>query len=225
MDPLVFGAFIQQRRKELNMNQAHLAEKLNVTANAVSRWERGVGFPDIKLLQPLADALEITIVELMQSKKIEADLPKEEAAELVSDTVTNLQIQERLSWKRKIILAFGTIGIAAASFFLIWVSNMFRGDSRWIGFVIYMISYFTFSYGIRWFHAIVTKSYLQPDRPHVKLSSKEKIAAAVFLLAIPGLLLSVSSRRLNSSLRDFLSVLNLMLLFFSGLYLNNNRDS
>ena len=69
MDTQIFGAFVQQRRKELGMNQAQLAEKLHVTAKAVSRWERGVGFPDIKLLQPLADALEITIVELMQSKR------------------------------------------------------------------------------------------------------------------------------------------------------------
>ena len=42
MDTQIFGAFVQQRRKELGMNQAQLAEKLHVTAKAVSRWERGV---------------------------------------------------------------------------------------------------------------------------------------------------------------------------------------
>ena len=68
MDPEVFGAFIQTRRKELGLNQTQLAEKLHVTAKAVSRWERGVGFPSIELLQPLSEALEISIAELMQSK-------------------------------------------------------------------------------------------------------------------------------------------------------------
>ena len=68
MDPKEFGAFIQSRRKELGMNQNQLAEKLHVTAKAISRWERGVGFPSIELLQPLADALEITMAELMQSR-------------------------------------------------------------------------------------------------------------------------------------------------------------
>ncbi len=42
MDPKVFGTFIAKRRKEKNMTQADLAEKLNVTDKAVSRWERGV---------------------------------------------------------------------------------------------------------------------------------------------------------------------------------------
>ena len=65
MDPKVFGSFIQTRRKALGMNQNQLAEKLHVTAKAVSRWERGVGFPSIELLQPLSDALGITIAELM----------------------------------------------------------------------------------------------------------------------------------------------------------------
>ena len=59
MDAEKFGSFVQQRRKELGMTQNDLAEKLYVTSKAVSRWERGIGFPDIKLLQPLADALEI----------------------------------------------------------------------------------------------------------------------------------------------------------------------
>ena len=65
MDAEKFAAFLQARRKELGMTQAQLAEKLYVTAKAVSRWERGLGYPDIKLLQPLADALEISLVELM----------------------------------------------------------------------------------------------------------------------------------------------------------------
>lgn len=59
MDPKVFGMFVQTRRKDLGMNQNQLAEKLHVTAKAVSRWERGVGFPSIELLQQ-KDVLEIS---------------------------------------------------------------------------------------------------------------------------------------------------------------------
>ena len=57
MDPKELGAFIQTRRKSLGLNQTQLAERIHVTAKAVSRWERGVGFPSIELLYPLADAL------------------------------------------------------------------------------------------------------------------------------------------------------------------------
>jgi len=71
MDAEKFGAFIAEARKEKNMTQAELAEKLQVTDKAVSRWERGVGFPDINSLEALAEALGLSVLELMRSEKIE----------------------------------------------------------------------------------------------------------------------------------------------------------
>lgn len=53
------------------MTQSELAEKIRVTDKAVSRWERGLGFPDINTLETLVDALGITLIELMQSEKVE----------------------------------------------------------------------------------------------------------------------------------------------------------
>ena len=71
MDPEKFGAFVALCRKEKNMTQLELAQELKVTDKAVSRWERGKGFPDISLLVPLAEALDITVLELMNSEKRE----------------------------------------------------------------------------------------------------------------------------------------------------------
>ena len=89
MDAEKFGAFISQCRKEKQMTQAELAARLQVTDKAVSRWERGVGFPDISTIEPLADALDISVVELMKSEKsVATELSKEEAAQAVSDTLT-----------------------------------------------------------------------------------------------------------------------------------------
>ena len=56
MDAKRFGAFISERRKEHHMTQADLAGKVGVTDKAVSRWERGLGFPDINTMEPLAEA-------------------------------------------------------------------------------------------------------------------------------------------------------------------------
>ena len=70
MDVQRLGVFIQSRRRELGMTQGELGAKLNVTDKAISRWERGVGFPDINLLEPLADALQISIQELMQCEQM-----------------------------------------------------------------------------------------------------------------------------------------------------------
>ena len=69
MDVRELGAFIQKRRKDLGMTQGELAAKLHVTDKAVSRWERGVGFPDIKLIEPLADALQVSVQELLQCQR------------------------------------------------------------------------------------------------------------------------------------------------------------
>ena len=69
MDAQKLGAFVAERRKEKNMTQADLAAKLQVTDKAVSRWERGLGFPDINTIEPLADALELGVLELMKSKR------------------------------------------------------------------------------------------------------------------------------------------------------------
>lgn len=59
MDAKVLGSFIAAHRKENHMTQAELAKKIHVTDKAVSRWERGLGFPDINTIEPLADALGI----------------------------------------------------------------------------------------------------------------------------------------------------------------------
>ena len=83
LDVRKLGAFIQTRRKELGMTQGEVAARLNVTDKAISRWERGVGFPDIQLLEPLAEALQISIQELMQCERAEqiAMVMPENAAE------------------------------------------------------------------------------------------------------------------------------------------------
>ena len=59
------GSRIARRRKDLGMTQRDLAERLHVTDRAVSRWERGIGSPDISLLAPLASVLKISIDELV----------------------------------------------------------------------------------------------------------------------------------------------------------------
>ncbi len=66
MDSKKIGVFIATRRKALGLTQAALAEQLHVTDKAISRWERGVGLPDISNLQPLAAALGVSTDQLMQ---------------------------------------------------------------------------------------------------------------------------------------------------------------
>ena len=73
MDNRLTGSFISQRRKELELNQKQLAEKLNVTDKDVSKWETGRSAPDISMLEPLAEALDVSVVEILKGEKIEQE--------------------------------------------------------------------------------------------------------------------------------------------------------
>ena len=73
MEAKKFGQFIAGIRKEKKMTQAELAGKIHVTDKAISRWERGLGFPDIQTLEPLTQALGISVLELMRSERQETE--------------------------------------------------------------------------------------------------------------------------------------------------------
>ena len=88
MDAQKFGTFIAQCRKEKGMTQSELAAKIMVTDKAVSRWERGKGFPDINLLLPLAEALEVSVFELMHSER------QKEKAQLFQDDTVIVHLME-----------------------------------------------------------------------------------------------------------------------------------
>ena len=85
MDQKRIGEFISKLRKEKNMTQKDLAEKMNVSINAVSKWERGISLMDISLLKPLSELLGVTIVELLSGEIIDDDIEK--AYEVVENTL------------------------------------------------------------------------------------------------------------------------------------------
>ena len=71
------GQYIAQCRKRRGMNQKELAGLLHVTEQAVSRWERGVGYPEITLLIPLAQTLHVSVAELMEGRDLEDKVEKQ----------------------------------------------------------------------------------------------------------------------------------------------------
>ena len=95
-----FGAYIAEKRKERNMTQKDLAEKLNVTPKAVSRWERSVGYPDIETFQELASALGVSVLNLFDCSDARREIDTDELMKLVQDSVAidrkNNRIQEKI---------------------------------------------------------------------------------------------------------------------------------
>ena len=97
MDLNKISNFIKAKRKELNLTQEELAEKLFVTEKAVSRWETGRGTPDISLLIPLSKALKVEILEILngeENKKNKNDIEKLiEYNELIKKSKFNFKIK------------------------------------------------------------------------------------------------------------------------------------
>lgn len=70
MNTYVTGNTIRQLRENRNLTQAELAEQIGVSSKTISKWETAKGLPDISLLQPLAQALGISVIELMNGEHI-----------------------------------------------------------------------------------------------------------------------------------------------------------
>ena len=117
MDPEKFGAFVALCRKEKNMTQLELAQELKVTDKAVSRWERGKGFPDISLLVPLAEALDITVLELMNSEKREKRM-EDFSEENIKDMVIHVAAIEKKNQRDDRLITWIPVPVALITAFL-----------------------------------------------------------------------------------------------------------
>ena len=83
MDPKKTGMIILEARKMLKMTQKDLADKLYVSDKAVSKWERGLCFPDISVLIPLTEILNISLYDLLRGEKVN----KKEVEETLKNTI------------------------------------------------------------------------------------------------------------------------------------------
>ena len=95
MDAKATGTLIAQRRKQLTLSQAELAERLHVTDKAVSRWETGRGMPGLDSLEPLCEALGLSVSELLSGKELTSDeLPKAAGGQIME----SMKRENRWKW-------------------------------------------------------------------------------------------------------------------------------
>lgn len=87
MDQKKIGTFILKLRKENNMSQIQLAQKIGVTDRAISKWENGKGLPDISLMHPLCKELGITINDLLSGEKVDNNNYQEKFEENILNTI------------------------------------------------------------------------------------------------------------------------------------------
>lgn len=116
-----FGNFIIELRKENNMTQKELADKLHLTDKAISKWERGLSFPDIAILKPLSEILKVSVIELLNGERENIDEIDIETRILM---ILNQKEQEKKKKIRTIItISFLTILLVVATFFILMFSK------------------------------------------------------------------------------------------------------
>ena len=94
MDQIAIGNFIEKKRKEQNLTQAQLAEKLGVSNKTVSKWENGKCMPDYGVIQPLCTELGVTVSELMDGEEQAQDSIRAYDDEQILDLIKRTQALE-----------------------------------------------------------------------------------------------------------------------------------
>ena len=110
MDQIQIGKFIAEERKRKNYTQRQLADILGISDKTISKWERGNGFPEVSLLLPLCNELDITVNELLSGERLQEVDYKKKAEE----NMVNL-VKEAQESKKKIILSAVVAGLVVVA--------------------------------------------------------------------------------------------------------------
>ena len=127
MDPKKTGTIISDARKNMNMTQKELADKLYVSDKAVSKWERGLCFPDISVLIPLTEILNISLYDLLRGERMK----KSEVEETLKNTISYSNSELKRNKKKYTIISsiiiLGVVILSVLSLIFISKNNDIGG--------------------------------------------------------------------------------------------------
>ena len=98
MDQIKIGKFIAECRKNANLTQMQLSEKLGITDKAISKWERGISMPDTSIMLELCDILGISVNELLSGEKIQMENNDQKNEQLLLEMAKELEKKNKTIW-------------------------------------------------------------------------------------------------------------------------------
>ena len=98
MDQIKIGKFIAECRKNANLTQMQLSEKLGITDKAISKWERGISMPDTSIMLELCDILGISVNELLSGEKIQMENNDKKNEQLLLEMAKELEKKNKTIW-------------------------------------------------------------------------------------------------------------------------------
>ena len=127
MDPKKTGTIISDARKNMNMTQKELANKLYVSDKAVSKWERGLCFPDISVLIPLTEILNISLYDLLRGERMKKSEVEETLKNTISYTNNELKRNKKKYTIISSIIILGVVILSVLSLIFISKNNDIAG--------------------------------------------------------------------------------------------------
>lgn len=112
MEQKKIGGFIAQQRKEKQLTQKQLGEALGISDKTVSKWETGHGLPDISMIMPLCEILDINVNELLSGEHLTQDMYPEKAEENIMNLMKDSEEQKKRNVKDIIISVIWVAGFA-----------------------------------------------------------------------------------------------------------------
>ena len=124
MDTKKVGAFLKQLRKENNMTQEQLGERIGVTNKTVSRWETGNYMPPVECLELLSDIYQISINEILAGERLADEKIKEFADENIASVLGELQKENQKFENRMLVVLAITTFLTIAILFMLPLNNV-----------------------------------------------------------------------------------------------------
>lgn len=118
MDQLKIGRFIAERRKKANLTQAQLAEKLNITDRAISKWETGRAMPDSSIMLELCIILDISVNDLLHGEMISVDNYNRELENKLIEMVREKEENDRRLLRLEVVIAILSLMIMFTPIFI-----------------------------------------------------------------------------------------------------------
>ena len=136
MDQIKIGKFIAECRKKQNLTQMQLAEKLNITDRAVSKWERGISMPDSALMLELCAILDITVNDLLNGEIVSMDKYSQELENTLLDAIKQKEESDKRLLRMELVMGLSCLIPILVAAVLVAVLKL----EEWLGTVIVLSS-------------------------------------------------------------------------------------
>lgn len=156
MEQIKIGKFIAELRKNKNMTQEQLGEKLGVSSKTISKWENGRGMPELSTLKPLSEELGVSINEILSGEKIEKEVYQEKLEENIVNTID--YANKKMEKQRNLLsILFTGLGILLS----FTAMTIFSSESSWgsiyatFGIIISVMGISLFTGSMKWYKKIL----------------------------------------------------------------------